>query len=157
MSLSIQSAAFVHGEAIPQEHTCQGRDSSPPLEWSGVPARAQSLVLIADDPDAPDPAAPKMTWVHWLLYNLPPTAHALTAGIAVTALPAGTRGGRNDWKRTGYGGPCPPIGRHRYFFKLYALDCMLPDLHEPTKPQLLKALEGHVIEAAELMGTYIKH
>jgi len=156
MSLILQSAAFVQGAEIPQEHTCQGRDTSPPLAWSGVPANAQSLVLIVDDPDAPDPAAPKMTWVHWLLYNLPPGTTALPAAIAPADLPPGTRGGRNDWQRTGYGGPCPPIGRHRYYFKLYALDCLLPDLHEPTKPQLLQALEGHVVAEAELMGTYIK-
>jgi Raf kinase inhibitor-like YbhB/YbcL family protein len=97
-----------------------------------------------------------MTWVHWLLYNLPPTSSGLSAGVAEAALPAGSRGGRNDWKRTGYGGPCPPIGRHRYFFKLYALDCVLPDLAEPTKPQLLKAIEGHVLATAQLIGTYLK-
>lgn len=156
MSLSISSPAFAHGAEIPREHTCQGADTSPPLAWDGVPPEACSLVLIVDDPDAPDPAAPRMTWVHWLLYNLPPTAPGLPAGVAEAALPAGTRGGRNDWRRTGYGGPCPPVGRHRYFFKLYALDCVLPDLGEPAKPQLLQALAGHVIATAELVGTYIK-
>ncbi|MEW6165673.1 MAG: YbhB/YbcL family Raf kinase inhibitor-like protein [Pseudomonadota bacterium] len=156
MSLSILSAAFTQGGEIPRECTCQGGDTSPPLSWSGVPANAQSLVLIADDPDAPDPAAPRMTWVHWLLYNLPPATDGLPAGVAESALPPGTLGGRNDWKRTGYGGPCPPIGRHRYFFKLYALDCALPDLGKPDKPELLKAMAGHVIASAELMATYLK-
>lgn len=156
MSLSISSSAFAVGAEIPREYTCQGADTSPPLAWDGVPPEARSLVLIVDDPDAPDPAAPRMTWVHWLLYNLPPTAPGLPEGVAEAALPAGTRGGRNDWRRTGYGGPCPPVGRHRYFFKLYALDCVLPDLGEPAKPQLLQALAGHVIATAELVGTYIK-
>ncbi len=156
MSLSIRSAAFVNGGEIPARHTCQGRDVSPPLDWSAAPPNTQSLVLIVDDPDAPDPAAPQMTWVHWLLYGLPPSASALPEGVAEGALPAGTRGGLNDWARTAYGGPCPPIGRHRYFFKLYALDCILADLQEPTKAQLLKAMEGHVLASAELVGTYIK-
>lgn len=156
MKLSIQSAAFAHGAEIPQAFTCQGRDISPPLAWSGVPAAARSLVLIVDDPDAPDPAAPQMTWVHWLLYNLPPTAGGLPEAVAEAALPASTLGGKNDWRRTGYGGPCPPIGRHRYFFKLYALDCVLPDLAAPNKPRLLQALDGHVLATAELVGTYLK-
>ena len=109
-----------------------------------------------DDPDAPDPAAPKMTWVHWVLYNLPPDACHLPEAVAPAALPAGTLEGMNDWDRTGYGGPCPPIGRHRYFFKLYALDTILPDLKSPTKVELEKALRSHVIAAAELIGTYQK-
>ena len=152
MSMLIQSPAFEEGEAIPAIYTCDGEDISPPLEWAGVPEDTQSLVLIVDDPDAPDPAAPKMVWVHWLLYNLPAMATGLPE--AVTALPAGTLEGINDWQRTGYGGPCPPIGRHRYFFKLYALDTVLPDLAQPTKDQLLEAMQGHVIEEAVLMGTY---
>jgi len=152
MSMLIQSPAFEEGEAIPAIYTCDGGDISPPLEWAGVPEDTQSLVLIVDDPDAPDPAAPKMVWVHWLLYNLPAMATGLPE--AVTALPAGTLEGINDWQRTGYGGPCPPIGRHRYFFKLYALDTVLPDLAQPTKDQLLEAIQGHVIEEAVLMGTY---
>ena len=152
MSMLIQSPAFEEGEAIPAIYTCDGGDISPPLEWAGVPEDTQSLVLIVDDPDAPDPAAPKMVWVHWLLYNLPAMATGLPE--AVTALPAGTLEGINDWQRTGYGGPCPPIGRYRYFFKLYALDTVLPDLAQPTKDQLLEAIQGHVIEEAVLMGTY---
>jgi hypothetical protein len=157
MSLSITSPAFAHQGEIPPEYTCQGRDRSPALAWSGVPAAAKSLVLIVDDPDAPDPAAPKMTWVHWLLYNLPVNSTGLPAAVAEAALPEGTRGGRNDWQRTGWGGPCPPIGRHRYFFKLYALDTALPELDRPAKPALLKAMEGHVLASAELVGTYLKH
>ncbi len=154
MGLTLNSTAFAHNETIPSKHTCDGADISPPLAWSGVPDNAKSLVLIIDDPDAPDPAAPKMTWVHWLLYNLPPDTTGLTEAIAPAELPAGTLEGTNDWKRTGYGGPCPPIGRHRYFHKLYALDAMLPDLDEPTKDKLLASMQGHVIEEVELVGTY---
>jgi Raf kinase inhibitor-like YbhB/YbcL family protein len=156
MALSITSSAFVPGGEIPLVHTCEGKDVSPPLSWSGVPAGAKSLALIVDDPDAPDPKAPKMTWVHWVLYDLPPTATGLPGGAAANALPAGTRQGTNDWKRTGYGGPCPPVGRHRYFFKLYALDTALPGLGAPTKEQLERAMEGHVLARSELMGTYQK-
>jgi Raf kinase inhibitor-like YbhB/YbcL family protein len=154
--MKIASSAFEHGASIPKRYTCEGEDLSPPLQWSGVPAGARSLALIVDDPDAPDPAAPKTTWVHWVLYNLPPATIHLDPGVAPSTLPAGTLQGRNDWKRTGYGGPCPPIGRHRYFHKLYALDAMLPDLKHPTKDQLLKAMDGHVLAQAELIGTYQK-
>jgi Raf kinase inhibitor-like YbhB/YbcL family protein len=140
---------------IPEKYTCEGADTSPPLAWSGVPSSAKSVVLIVDDPDAPDPAAPKMTWVHWVAYNLTPQATALAEGASKSP-PAGARDGLNDWKRTGYGGPCPPIGRHRYFFKLYALDVVLPDLGKPSKADLLRAMEGHVLGSAELVGTYQK-
>ena len=156
MPLKLISSAFSTGGNIPVEHTCEGADLSPPLSWSGIPAGTKSLALIVDDPDAPDPAAPRMTWVHWLLYNLPPAAAGLPEGVVPAALPAGTREGINDWKRTGYGGPCPPIGRHRYFHKLYALDTLLPDLERPTKVLLEKALQGHVLAQAELIGTYQK-
>lgn len=155
MSLILTSLAFMHLAAMPAKFTCQGDDVSPPLTWTGVPAGTKSLVLIVDDPDAPDPAAPKMTWVHWLLYNIPPTTTGLPE--AVKELPPGTLEGLNDWHRTGYGGPCPPIGRHRYFFKLYALDAVLPDLKHPTKGQLEKAMAGHILAQAELIGTYQKH
>jgi Raf kinase inhibitor-like YbhB/YbcL family protein len=155
-ALVLTSSVFEQGASIPKRYTCEGEDQSPPLAWSGVPASARSLAVIVDDPDAPDPAAPKMTWVHWVLYNLPPETTHLGAGIASSTLPAGTLQGKNDWKRTGYGGPCPPIGRHRYFYKLYALDAKLPDLKQPTKDQLLKAMQGHVLAQAELMGTYQK-
>lgn len=156
MTLSVRSAAFQHGAEIPSRYSCEGEDRSPPLNWEGVPPGAQSLVLIVDDPDAPDPKAPRMTWVHWLLYNLPPQGSDLAEGIGESALPPGTLQGRNDWKRSGYGGPCPPIGRHRYFFKLYALDCELPDLGIPNKGQLEAAMQGHIIEQAELVGLYQK-
>ncbi len=156
MALVLTSSAFTHQGSIPQPHTCQGKDVSPPLAWSGIPPAAKSLVLIVDDPDAPDPAAPKLTWVHWVLYGLPPAAHGLEEGVARARLPPGTREGTNDWNRTGYGGPCPPIGRHRYFFKLYALDRPLPDLGPARKADVEKAMEGHVLEKAELMGTYQK-
>jgi Raf kinase inhibitor-like YbhB/YbcL family protein len=154
--MKLTSIAFPDGGSIPRLFTCQGKDRSPPLEWSGLPAGTRSLALIVDDPDAPDPAAPKMTWVHWVLYNLPPEAAGLAEGVPTQALPAGTRQGRNDWKRTGYGGPCPPIGRHRYFHTLYALDRMLPDLGAATKAELLRAMEGHVLGKAVLMGSFGK-
>jgi Raf kinase inhibitor-like YbhB/YbcL family protein len=155
MPFTIESSAFQPHAEIPRKHTCEGPDVSPPLAWRGEPAATRSFALIVDDPDAPDPNAPKMTWVHWVLYNLPASTHALPEG-ASRHPPAGARDGRNDWKRAGYGGPCPPIGRHRYFFKLYALDAELPDLRQPTKPQLEAAMKGHVIAQAELVGTYQK-
>jgi Raf kinase inhibitor-like YbhB/YbcL family protein len=156
MALTITSTAFGPQGEIPVNHTCEGRDISPPLAWAGVPPSARSLALVVDDPDAPDPKAPKMTWVHWVLYDLPAGAHGLPEGAAKGGLPATTREGKNDWDRTGWGGPCPPIGRHRYFFKLYALDTVLLDLKNPTKAQLEKAMDGHVLAKAELMGTYQK-
>ncbi|GAB3450988.1 YbhB/YbcL family Raf kinase inhibitor-like protein [Massilia solisilvae] len=154
MSLSLTAADFHAGASIPAIHTCDGADTSPALSWSGVPAGTKSLVLIIDDPDAPDPAAPKMTWVHWVLYNIPPQATGLPAAVHQGDLPPGTLAGMNDFKKTSYGGPCPPAGRHRYFHKLYALDVVLPDLGQPTKPQLEKAIQGHVLAHTELMGTY---
>lgn len=154
--MNIRSTAFDAAGPIPRRYTCQGDDISPPLAWSGVPPQAKSLVLIVDDPDAPDPAAPRMTWVHWLLYNLPPTTVGLAEAVMQAALPVGTLQGINDWQRVGYGGPCPPIGRHRYFHKLYALDIVLPDLGQPTKTRLLEAMHGHVLAEAELVGTYQK-
>jgi Raf kinase inhibitor-like YbhB/YbcL family protein len=154
MTLTITSPAFSHNGEIPARFTCDGEDMSPALEWSGVPEGAKSVVLIVDDPDAPDPAAPKMIWVHWVLYNLPTNAAGLPEGVKAADLPEGTKEGLNDWKRSGYGGPCPPIGRHRYFHKLYALDVVLPDLGTPTKKEIEKAMEGHILAEAELIGTY---
>jgi hypothetical protein len=154
MTLKLTSTAFAQGGEIPSKYTCEGQDVAPPLAWSGVPAGAKSLALIVDDPDAPDPAAPRMTWVHWVLYNLPAGATMLPE--AAKQLPAGTLQGLNDWGRTGYGGPCPPIGRHRYFHKLYALDTVLPDLGKPSKAKLEAQMKGHVIAQAELVGTYQK-
>jgi len=153
--LVLRSPAFADGAAIPIRHTCEGTDASPALEWSSVPAGAKSLALVVDDPDAPDPRAPRMTWVHWVLYDLPPTSAGLPEAVG-HALPGGTRQGVNDWKRTGWGGPCPPIGRHRYFFKLYALDALLGDLGNPTKARLEAAMKGHVLAEAQLLGTYEK-
>jgi Raf kinase inhibitor-like YbhB/YbcL family protein len=154
VSLQLMSPTFAAKAAIPARHTCDGAETSPPLRWSGVPAGTRSLALVVDDPDAPDPAAPQRTWVHWVLYDLPPTADGLAEGVAAAGLPAGTREGSNDWRRTGYGGPCPPVGRHRYFFKLYALDIVLPDLQRPDKASLAKAMAGHVLAQAQLAGTY---
>lgn len=152
--MELSSSTFApHGE-IPRRHTCEGEDSAPPLHWGGVPPAARSLVLIVDDPDAPDPAAPQQTWVHWVLIDLPPDTTGLPAGGQ--PLPADARAGLNDWHRTDYGGPCPPIGRHRYFFKLYALDTTLPALHQPTKAAVEHAMQGHVLASAELVGTYQK-
>ncbi|MGH8676968.1 MAG: YbhB/YbcL family Raf kinase inhibitor-like protein [Burkholderiales bacterium] len=153
MTLKFTSTAFAHQGAIPGKYTCEGKDVSPPLAWTGVPSNAKSLVLIVDDPDAPDPAAPKMTWV---LYNIPPTASGIAEGDATGGLPAGTREASNDWGRTGYGGPCPPIGRHRYFHKLYALDVALADLGKAKKADVERAMKGHVVAEATLIGTYQK-
>jgi Raf kinase inhibitor-like YbhB/YbcL family protein len=150
----LSSPAFADQGEIPARFTCEGQDLSPALRFTGVPAEAKTLALIVDDPDAPDPAAPKMTWVHWILYNLPPTTTELPEAIAPDQLPPGTLQGCNDWRRTGYGGPCPPVGRHRYFHKLYALDAVLPDLHDPDKPLLEQAMRGHVLAEAQIVGTY---
>lgn len=156
MVLSITSPSFKHQGDIPRKFTCEGSDISPELEWSGAPPATKSFALIVDDPDAPDPSAPKTIWVHWVLYNMPATASGLPEGVAQKALPTGTLEGENDWKRTGYGGPCPPIGRHRYFFRLYALDAVLPKLETADKKAVKSAIEGHVVGEAELMGTYQK-
>ena len=154
--LTLRSPAFAHGGEIPEIHTCEGKDVSPALEFAGVPQGAKSLALVVHDPDAPDPAAPRMDYVHWVLYNLPPDCKGLPQAVAESALPKGAMPGLNDWKRAGYGGPCPPIGRHRYFFVLSALDCRLDDLSTPTRQKLERAFEGHLLAKAELMGTYQK-
>ncbi|MFD2367434.1 YbhB/YbcL family Raf kinase inhibitor-like protein [Pseudoduganella sp. GCM10020061] len=156
MSLTLTSPDFEPGGSIPSVHTCEGADTSPALSWSGVPPGTKSLALIVDDPDAPDPAAPQRTWVHWVLYNIPPEATGLPAAVPPQDLPAGTRIGQNDWKDARYGGPCPPIGRHRYFFKLYALSDELSELGHVTKNHLEKAMDGLIIEQVELVGTYQK-
>jgi len=156
MAIALSSPAFPHNGPIPKLYTCQGKDVSPALNWSGLPNGTKSIALVVDDPDAPDPAAPKRVWVHWVLYNLPPATTGLPEAVSATALPPDTKQGRNDWDRPGYGGPCPPIGRHRYFHKLYALDTMLPDLKQPTKAQLLEAMKGHILEEAEIIGTHQK-
>lgn len=156
MALTLQSAAFTHQGDIPAKYTCEGQDISPSLHWSGIPENAKSLVLIVDDPDAPDPQAPKMTYVHWVLYNIPPTSQGLEEGMSANKLPAGTLEGINDWKNSGYGGPCPPIGTHRYYFKLYALDTVLPELTPGTKAQVTAGMANHIVAEASLMGTYQK-
>jgi Raf kinase inhibitor-like YbhB/YbcL family protein len=154
MPFTISSPAFADGAAIPARFSCEGDDVSAGLTWTGAPAGTRSFTLIVDDPDAPDPRAPRTTWVHWVLYNLPPTVASLPE--AVTVLPAGALEGTNDWKRTGYGGPCPPVGRHRYFHKVYALDVMLPDLGAPDRARVEEAMKGHVLAEARTMGTYEK-
>jgi Raf kinase inhibitor-like YbhB/YbcL family protein len=154
MSLTLTSSAFSDGGEMPTQCTCDGDDLSPDLAWSGLPEGTRSLVLIVDDPDAPDPKAPRMVWDHWLLYNLLPGAAGLPAGVRSQDLPEGALEGVNSWGRTGYGGPCPPIGRHRYFHILYALDLVLPDLGQPTKDRLLAHMQGHILAHTELVGTY---
>jgi Raf kinase inhibitor-like YbhB/YbcL family protein len=156
MPLTIRSPAFPDGGEIPSKHTCEGADTSPPLEFEGVPEKARSLALLVDDPDAPDPRAPRMVFVHWVLYDLPPATSGLKEGVSPTELPRGARAGQNDYRKTGWGGPCPPVGRHRYFFKLYALDALLGDLGPLTKAKLMKCMEGHVLAEAQLLGTYEK-
>lgn len=157
LSLVLMSAQFTANGAIPPAHTCEGADRSPQLHWSGVPANARSLALVVDDPDAPDPKAPQTTWVHWVLYNLPPTATSLAPAMVRAQLPPGTREGNNDWKQPGWRGPCPPIGRHRYVFKLYALDRVLPELGaHADKAGLEAAMKGHVVAEGQLVGTYEK-
>lgn len=153
MEFILKSNAFENGAEIPVRYTCKGDDVSPPLNWAGVPEAVRSLVLIVDDPDAPDPKAPKMVWVHWVLCNIPPDINSLTEHITTATLPAEMIEGINDWQRLGYGGPCPPIGRHRYFHKLYALDIVLEELHEPTKAMVETAMQGHIIAQTELIGT----
>jgi Raf kinase inhibitor-like YbhB/YbcL family protein len=152
--LLLSSPAFEPGGEIPRRYTCEGEETSPPLAWSGLPPETKSVALIVDDPDAPDPAAPQRTWVHWVVYNLPPTVQGLPEGASARELPDGARQGLNDWNRPGYGGPCPPIGRHRYVHKLYALDAVLPPLRPATKAELEKTMAGHVLGSAELVGTY---
>ena len=156
MALDLKSTAFENGESIPTKYTCKGEDISPALEWDGIPENTKSLVLIVDDPDAPDPKAPKMTWVHWVLYNIPPNAKSITEGGSNLQSLIGAKEGINDWGKIGYGGPCPPIGRHRYFFKLYALSTTLENISVPSKKIVEAAMQGHIIEQAELIGTYAK-
>lgn len=156
MPFTLSSPSFENESEIPVRHTCEGDDVSPAIDWTGAPRGTKSFVLIVDDPDAPDPAAPKRVWTHWVLYDMAETAGGLEEDVSPDDLPDGTREGLNDWNRTGWGGPCPPIGRHRYFHRLYALDVMLGDLGRPTKKDVERAMEGHVLGMAQLMGTYQK-
>ncbi|MFT7518357.1 MAG: Raf kinase inhibitor-like YbhB/YbcL family protein [Kiritimatiellia bacterium] len=156
VTLLVTSSSFAAGAGIPKLHTCEGQDAAPQISWTGAPEKTASFVLIVDDPDAPDPAAPKLTWVHWVLYDLPASIGELPASVRADALPSGTRQGNNNWNKTGYGGPCPPIGVHRYFHKVYALDVQLGDRGALTKDQVVEAMKGHVLAKGELIGTYIK-
>ena len=152
MTLELSSPAFADGEAIPARYTCTGDDISPALQWRGVPESSRSLALIMDDPDAPG-----KTWVHWVVYNLPPDSTGLPEAIhADDDLPGDAVHGRNSWGRNDYGGPCPPSGTHRYFFKLYALDTMLDLPPGAPKQDVLGAMEGHILAEAQWMGTYQK-
>ncbi len=152
MAMQLASTAFHDGGDIPARYTCDGNDVSPPLAWSGAPANSRSFVLIVDDPDAPDPHAPRTVWVHWVVYNLAASVTGLAEALA--QLPPGAKAGINDFGKTGYGGPCPPIGTHRYFFKLYALDTIVPDLVKATKALVEKAMAGHVLAQATMIGLY---
>ena len=152
--MKLASSAFDPHGGIPPKYTHDGANVSPPLRWSDVPEGTRSLALIVDDPDAPDPAAPRRTWVHWVVVDIPPNVGALDEDAA-SGLPGGARQGRNDWGDAAYGGPDPPVGRHRYVHKLYALDTTL-DIDAPTKSDLLSAMEGHVLARADLVATYEK-
>ncbi|HVU51719.1 MAG TPA: YbhB/YbcL family Raf kinase inhibitor-like protein [Polyangia bacterium] len=156
MAMTLTSPSFKSGGEIPRRHTCQGQDASPALAWADVPSGARSLALVVDDPDAPDPAAPKTTWVHWVVYDIPANATGLPEGAGAGSLPSGARVAKNDFGHAAWGGPCPPVGRHRYFFKLYALDITLPKEGAATKAALEKAMRGHVLAEAQLQGTYEK-
>ena len=156
MTFNLTSPAFAANGSIPAKYTCEGADICPPLEWSGAPSGTRSFAFIVDDPDAPDPAKPQRVYVHWVVYNIPASTTKLPENAAKSGLPSGAGQGTNDWGKQTYGGPCPPIGRHRYFFKLYALDTELKGLSNPNKAQLEKAMQGHVIGKAELIGTYQK-
>lgn len=150
MSLKIMSSAFREGDLIPRQYTCDGRDVSPPISWTGAPAGTKSLALIADDPDAP-----AGTWVHWVVYNLPAGVAELHEAITPgRELKGGGRQGKNDFRKIGYGGPCPPSSTHRYFFKLYALDAELDLAPGATKADVLAAMEGRILAEAQLTGKY---
>jgi len=150
--MELKSPAFSQGQAIPSDYTCDGNDVSPPLTWTETPPGTRSLALIVDDPDAP-----MGTWVHWVVYNLPPTTRQLTEGFPTDArLPDGTVQGTTDFGHTGYGGPCPPSGTHRYFVKLFALDAVLPLPPVATAQELQGAVQGHILAETQLMGTYRK-
>lgn len=156
-TIRLTSQSFADGEAIPKQFTCEGTGVSPSLHWSDLPGGTRSVALIVDDPDAPDPEAPQRTFVHWVLYDIPASATGVPIDGHTDSFPVGTRVGRNDGGRSGWHPPCPPIGRHRYFFKVYALDRQLGALADPTKASLEKAMEGHILGRGQLIGTYEKH
>jgi len=150
MELKVTSPAFKNGDMIPKKYTCDGEEVSPPLEWSGIPTGTKSIALISDDPDAP-----MGTWVHWVIFNMSPDTKGLPEGVGhEKILASGAVQGINDSREIGYGGPCPPSGTHRYYFKAYALDKMLDLTPGITKKDLLKAIEGHILAQGELMGKY---
>jgi Raf kinase inhibitor-like YbhB/YbcL family protein len=154
--MQLTTTAFDHEGRIPKKYTCEGDDLSPPLAWTDPPQGSKSFALIVDDPDAPDPAKPQMVYVHWVLYNIPAGTSGIDENASRSKLPDGTQTGINDYEKAAWGGPCPPIGRHRYFFKLYALDTVLSGLSSPSKKDLENAMRGHILAQAELMGTYQK-
>lgn len=155
MALRLTSTAFAPGGEIPARHSCDGDDVSPPLAWVDPPQGTKSFALVVDDPDAPDPKAPRTVWVHWVVYDLPADVRSLREAVRTAAdLPKGARMGKNDWGKAAWGGPCPPVGRHRYFHKLYALDVALGDRGPLTKKELEAAMKGHVLARVELVGTY---
>ncbi len=156
MGFALHSDAFVAGHPIPDLYTSDGADLTPELSWSGAPPGTRSFALVVEDPDAPDPRKPQRIWVHWVLYNLPPEVHELAKGLDSHRLPHGATEGRNDWGHVGWAGPNPPVGEHRYFFRLHALDTVLPAMGEPTRTQLDAAMKGHLLATASLMGTYQK-
>lgn len=156
MTMKVTSSAFQQGGPIPAKYTCEGQDTSPPLAWSGAPSSAKSIAIIVDDPDAPDPAKPQRVYVHWVVYNIPGGTSSLPENASKSGMPKGAEQGKNDWGKPQYGGPCPPIGRHRYFFKVYALDTTLSGLSGPAKADLERAMKGHILDSGELMGTYQK-
>lgn len=157
MPLKLASKGFDTGRDMPAKYTCDAENISPPLAWFDVPSATKSLALIVDDPDAPDPTSPQRVWTHWVVYNIPADAAGLLEGVIPDGLPPGTKEGFNDWGNVGYGGPCPALGEHRYFHKLYALDIVLPDLGSLTKADLESAMRNHIIEKAELVGRYQRH
>jgi len=156
MTFSLSSSVFDPNASMPTKYTCEGAGISPPLAWSGAPAIAKSFALIVEDPDAPDPAKPTRVFSHWVVYDIPAGTIGLAENASKTGMPAGSAQGGNDGGADVYMGPCPPIGRHRYFFKLFALDTVLSGLSNPKKADLEKAIQGHVVGNAELIGTYQK-
>jgi Raf kinase inhibitor-like YbhB/YbcL family protein len=154
MAFTLDSKSFSHERPIPERHTCVGPDVAPELRWHDVPDHTLSFALIVDDPDAPDPKAPRgRPFVHWLVYNLPASLSVLAEG---GTLPPGARNGKNEFGAVGWNGPCPPRGRHRYYFRLHALDVVLPDMGAPEREELEDAFEGHVLASATLIGTFEK-
>jgi Raf kinase inhibitor-like YbhB/YbcL family protein len=151
-TMKLASSAFTEGQAIPRQYTCDGINISPPLEWTGIPKSAKTLAIVADDPDAP-----AGTWAHWVIYNLPADTMGMIENVpAMEEIKGGGLQGKNDFEKIGYGGPCPPSGTHRYFFKIYALDSELPLKAGATKADVEKAMSGHVLAQAQLMGTFRK-